>query len=169
MYRRIRALLARSQGTFRALHGTYCLLSWLKTRVVLLLVIRVLRDIIGGAVQELATSLIEDTASVSVAILHSFRCLPRLCILELFEIFLGIPRSLDDLLIEVIVFGIVVRILGLAILHGAFHVLLIFLIVISLFHDRRLLLLFPQVLFRRSRQLRGARSQAHNLPGLGII
>ena len=170
MHRRIRALFPGNQGTFRSLHGTYCLLSRrLNTGVVLLLIVRVLRDIIGGTIQELAPSLVEDAAAISIAILHSFRCLTRLCIFELFEILFSVLGSLDHLLIEIIVFLIIIRLLRLAILHRALHVFLFFLIVICFFHDCRLFLLFSQILLRRRWQLCGTCSQARNLPGLGII
>ena len=134
--RRICALFPWNQRTFRSLHGTYCLLSWLNTSVVLLLIIWVLSNIIGGTIQESATSLIEETSSISIAILHSFRCLTRFCIFELFEIFFSILSSFYDLLIESIFLRIIViRLLSLTILHRAVHVFLIFLIVICFFYD----------------------------------
>lgn len=166
MYRRIGTF----QRTLWTLHGADGLLAgWrLQTWVVFLLIIGVLSNIVGGAIQELASSLIENTSSISIAILHSLRRLARLRILQLFEILFGILGSLDHFLVEIVVF-VIVWILGLTVLHGALHVFLILLVIIRFLHNRWLFLLFSRFLLGRWWQLRWTCRHAHDLPGLRII
>ena len=103
--------------------------------------------IIGGncglTVQEVAASLVEDAASISVAVLDSFGSLFRLLVLELLEILFGILGLGFDLLVEIfiVIRSVVIRILRMTILHLRallLHLVLVLLLPVLIVIIRRL-------------------------------